>query len=244
MKPGEDVRQAIDRVGAALAQALGTRVVCIAVYGSAASDEFSPAHSDVNLLLVLQEVAFADLRLIGATLEREATPELRIATPLVVTRHFLADARDSFPIELDDIRARHRVLHGDDVLADIRVRGDRLREQAEREARGKLLRLRALVVHRPPDGTVQLALASLVAVLGVVERALLRGASVDHERGAALFAEVERHAGARLRALPGLAAMREGRTAWPAGADLDDLLAVVLHEVELLVRYVDSRADA
>ena len=61
---------------------------------------------------------------------------------------------------------------------------------------------------------------------------------------ATLFAEVERHAGARLRALPGLAAMREGRTAWPAGADLDDLLALVLHEVELLVRYVDSRADA
>jgi hypothetical protein len=241
MRPGENVRQAIDRVGEALAQALGTRAVCVAVYGSAASDEFSPAHSDVNLLLVLQEVAFADLRLIGATLEREASPELRIATPLVVTRHFLADARDSFPIELDDIRARHRVLHGADVLAEVRVRTDRLREQAEREARGKLLRLRALVVHRPPDATLQLALSSLVAVLGVIERALLRGASAEHERGATLFAEVEAHAGTRLRALPGLAAMREGRTAWPSGADLDDLLAAVLHEVELLVRYVDAR---
>lgn len=243
MRPAENVRQAIDRIGAALAQALGTRAVCIAVYGSAASDEFAPAHSDVNLLLVLHEVAFADLRLIGATLEREATPELRIATPLVVTPHFLADARDSFPIELDDIRARHRVLHGDDVLAGIRVRGDRLREQAEREARGKLLRLRALVVHRPPDETLRLALASLVAVLGVIERALLRGASVEHERGSTLFAEVERHAGERLRALPGLAAMRDGRVTWPSGADLDDLLAVVLHEVERLVRYVDARTD-
>jgi hypothetical protein len=240
MRPGENVRQAVDRIGAALAQALGTRAVCIAVYGSAASDAFSPAHSDVNLLLVLQEVAFADLRLIGATLEREASPELRIATPLVVTRHFLADARDSFPIELDDIRARHRVLHGEDVLADVHVRADRLREQAEREARGKLLRLRALVVHRPPDETLRLALSSLVAVLGVIERALLRGASPQQGRGG-LFAEVEAHAGTRLRALPGLAAMREGRTAWPSGANLDDLLAAVLHEVELLVRYVDAR---
>mgnify|MGYP001328114001 CR=1 FL=1 len=243
MRPGEDVRQAIDRIGAALAQALGTRAACVAVYGSAASDEFAPGHSDVNLLLVLHEVAFADLRLIGATLEREATPDLRIATPLVVTPHFLADARDSFPIEIDDLRRRHRVLHGADLLAGIRVRADRLREQVEREARGKLLRLRALVVHRPPDETVHVALSSLVAVLGVIERALLRTVSTDEERGATLFTEVGRHAGARLRALPGLAAMREGRTAFPGGADLDDLLAAVLHEVELVVRYVDARAD-
>jgi len=240
MRPGENVRQAIDRIGAALAQALGTRAVCIAVYGSAASDEFAPGHSDVNLLLVLQEVAFGDLRVVGATLAREATPELRIATPLVVTPHFLKDARDSFPIELDDIRARHRLLHGDDLLSAIHVRADRLREQVEREARGKLLRLRALVVHRPPDETVQVSLSSLVAVLGVIERALLRGAAADQERGATLSAEVERHGGTRLRALPSLRAMREGRTAWPTGADLNDLLVDVLREVELLVRYVDA----
>ncbi|MBM4247780.1 MAG: hypothetical protein FJ148_28995 [Deltaproteobacteria bacterium] len=243
MRPGEDVRQAIDRIGTALAQALGARAACIAVYGSAASDEFAPSHSDVNLLLVLHEVEFADLRLIGATLEREATPALRIATPLVVTPRFLADARDSFPIELDDVRRRHRLLHGEDLLAGIRVRTDRLREQVEREARGKLLRLRALVVHRPPDATVHVALSSLVAVLGVVERALLRDASAEGARGATLAAEVERHTGARLRALPGLAAMREGRTAFPTAADLDDLLAAVLHEVEMVVRYVDARVD-
>jgi hypothetical protein len=241
MKPGVKVEQRIAQVGEALAQALGTRVVCVAVYGSAASDEFSPAHSDVNLLLVLDDVSFADLRLIGVTMVREAGNELRFASPLVLTPSFLRDARDSFPIELDDIRARHRILAGRDVLADLRVSAESLREQAEREARGKLLRLRALVIHRPPDAQLRHALASLAAVLGVVERALLHAESGARPRGQALFDEIERHAAIKLRALPRLEAIREDRETWPQGADLDDLLAVALREVEALVQYIDER---
>ncbi len=240
MKPTAETERRIAQVGEALAQALGARVVCIAVYGSAADEAFSPAHSDVNLVLVLQEVSFADLRLIGTTLAREAPRELRFATPLVVTPRFLRDARDSFPIELDDIRQRHRVLVGEDVLSGIRVNPDRLREQAEREARGKLLHLRALVVHRPPDEELTDALAHLEAALVVIERALLAGTAQSAARGAALFDAVEQHTGVRLRALRRLDAMREGREPWPRGADLDDLLALVLREVEALVDFVDG----
>lgn len=240
MKPTAETEQRIARVGEALAQALGTRLVCLAVYGSAADDGFSPAHSDVNLVLVLDEVSFADLRLIGTTLAREAPREVRFATPLVITPRFLRDARDSFPIELDDMRERHRVLFGEDVLAGIRVNPDRRREQAEREARGKLLHLRALVVHRPPDEELVGALAFLESSLVVIERALLSGTAQSGARGVALFDAVEQHAGVRLRALRRLDAMREGREPWPRGADLDDLLALVLREVEALVDFVDG----
>lgn len=242
MKLHDDVRQRIDQIGATLAQALGERVVCVAVYGSAASEQFSAAHSDVNLLLVLREVSYADLRLIGVTLGREANKGLPFATPLVVTQSFLRDARDSFPIELDDIRDRHRILAGDDVLSSIHVLDDELREQAEREARGKLLRLRALVIHRPADAELHQALASLVAVLVVIERALLKATLGTQPRGQALFTAVEQHAQIKLRALPRLEAMREGNEAWPQGADLDDLLALVLREVEALVEFIDGRA--
>ncbi|MEW6268322.1 MAG: hypothetical protein AB1689_03385 [Thermodesulfobacteriota bacterium] len=240
MKPAAETARRIEQAAAALAQALGERVVCIAVYGSAAGEEFSPAHSDVNLLLVLREVSFPDLRLIGTILAREASGDLPLATPLVVTQAFLRDAADSYPIELDDLRERHRVLHGEDLLTGVRVAPARLREQAERESRGKLLRLRALAIHRPPDAELQHALASLESALVVIERALLRAASGERPgRGAALFEAIERHSGVRLRALPRLEAMRDGREAWPGGADLDDLLAVVLREVEALVRLVD-----
>jgi len=242
MKPNQDTEGRIAQVAAALAQALGESVVCIAVYGSAASEDFSPAHSDVNLLLILRDVSFADLRLIGATLSREAGKDLLFATPLVITPAFLRDARDSFPIELEDIRERHRVLVGEDVLADIRVLTGHLRAQAEREARGKLLRLRALVIHRPPDEDLRQALSSLVAALVVIERALLQAKLGTRLRGEALVGAVEQHAGVKLRALPRLEEIRQGRAPWPAGADLDDLLAAVLREVEALVVFIDGHA--
>jgi hypothetical protein len=106
MRLAPAVEARIDALGRTLGEALGGAVVCIAVYGSAAGDDFSPGHSDVNLLLVLRDVTFADLRLIGETLRRAARPDLRVATPLVVTPSFLRDARDSYPIELADIRDR------------------------------------------------------------------------------------------------------------------------------------------
>ena len=239
MQPGTEVQERIDEVGAALAQALGQSATCIAVYGSAAGDDFSPGHSDVNLVIVLRAVTFADLRLIGATLEREATDDLLFATPLVIAPSFLQDARDSFPIELDDMAARHRILHGADLLSALRVNADDIRQEAEREARSKLLHLRALVMHRPPEPEMRHALAGIVPTIALIERALLRESGL---RGAALYAEIQTRQGIRLSALERLHAMREGTERWPDGPALDDLVADALRDVETLVAWVDSHA--
>lgn len=243
MKPTADVQERIDDVGRALSQALGDGAECIAVYGSAAGDDFSPQHSDVNLLIVLRDVTFADLRLIGATLTREAPDDLLFATPLVIAPSFLTDARDSFPIELDDIAERHRVLHGTDLPKDIRVSGAHVREEAEREARSKLLHLRALVMHKPPEAEMRKALSGVVSTIALIERALLRGQQERAAvRGSALFAEVERRQGLSLQTLARLHGMREGSEPWPSGDDLDDLVRAALRDVETLVAWVDSHA--
>lgn len=247
MKPTPDVEAKIDALCRTLGDALGGAVVCIAVYGSAAGDGFAPGHSDVNLLVVLRDVGFADLRLIGDTLRRSAPKELRVATPLVVTPSFLRDARDSYPIELADIRDRHRVVVGEDVVASIAVSADRLREQAEREARGKLLKLRSLVLHRPGDAEAKTALASTVPTFEVIERGLLRAWKAERSdaqgstpRGADLFEEVERRQGVSMKSLARIARLRDDGGTWPAGADLDELIGAVLREIEALVAFIDG----
>jgi hypothetical protein len=242
MRLGADVETRIDAVGRGLADALGANALCVAVYGSAASEEFSPAHSDVNLVIVLQSVSFADLRLIGTTLARLAPRDLRFATPLVIRRGFLSNARDAFPIELADLHDRHRVVAGGDLLAEIAVSPDRLRVEAERESRGKLLRLRSLVIHRPPDAEVHQALAGVEKTFAVLARSLLkaRGIPVAGLGGAELFEAVSRDGHLSVRVLPLLAEMRDGGRPWPRGADLDELLAGLLAEIEALVAFIDA----
>lgn len=230
--------QRIDALGASLAAGLGSNLACLALYGSAVGDEFSPAHSDINLLIVLTEVHFPDLELIGETLSGEASPDFRLATPLVVAPSFLTDARDSFPIELADIARRHRILAGEDLVSGLSVDPGRVREEAEREARSKLLRLRSLILHRPPVAEIRNGLLGLVSSFSVIERALLGDAASGEE----LFRHVEQAQGVRLPTLERLCRIRAGGEGWPADDALRDILGTATREVEALVRWVDEHA--
>jgi predicted nucleotidyltransferase len=121
---------------------LGGELVAVALYGSAAGTDFVPGRSDVNVVLVVERVEYRHLRALRAASRRWR--QQGIATPLVLDRAFLAAAVDVFPMELHDLEAQHRLIHGEDVFAALRVRDDHLRYQCEHEARGKLLRLREL----------------------------------------------------------------------------------------------------
>ena len=62
--------------------------------------------------------------------------------PLLLSARELAASTDCFPIEFHDIKARHEILHGSDVIAPLQVDGRYHRAQVEHELRAKLLRLR------------------------------------------------------------------------------------------------------
>ena len=136
MQPRPETARHIDEIGTKLFAGLGSNAISVEVYGSAASDDFAPRHSDVNLFVALHNVSFADLRLIGTVLQRESDRlGLRFATPLVVRPDFLDTAGDSFPIELTDMRLRHRLLAGADLIPRLLIPAEALRTAAEREAR-------------------------------------------------------------------------------------------------------------
>src|SRR5262245_17354142 len=86
----------------------GTRLVSVALYGSAAGGDYVVGRSDLNLAVVVQSVDRDTLIAL-----RAHTPEWHkrgVATPLVLDRAFLHTAVDVFPLELYDIRDRHRLL--------------------------------------------------------------------------------------------------------------------------------------
>jgi hypothetical protein len=123
-----------------LEQAAGSNLLSVILYGSAASGEFHAEHSDLNLLCLFERLDAEILTRINPVTRRWArkgqTP------PLVFQASRLAEAADIFAIELMDIKASHKVLHGSDLVASIEVPMTLHHLQVERELRQNLVRLR------------------------------------------------------------------------------------------------------
>lgn len=123
-----------------LRNAAGERLHSIVLYGSAASQDFHPGFSDLNLLCLFQQVHGSLLDALApvfAWWEKSGQPQ-----PLVFSLDEVRNAADVFAIEFLDIKQRHRVLFGPDLFADLAVPMDLHRVQVERELRTNLIRLR------------------------------------------------------------------------------------------------------
>lgn len=120
--------------------AAGENLVSIVLYGSGAEGEFHPEYSDLNLLCVLRDASFASLSKMASVAEwwrgKKHHP------PLVLTLQDLQTAADVFSIEFIDMKQRHRVLYGEDVLSALDVPMHLHRSQLEYELREKLFLLR------------------------------------------------------------------------------------------------------
>ena len=120
--------------------AAGPNLVSVILYGSGAEGEFHEQYSDLNLLCVLRDASFASLSKIADVVawwrEKKHHP------PLVLTPADLRTSADVFSIEFVDMKQRHRVLHGEDVLGSLDVPMTLHRSQLEYELREKLFLLR------------------------------------------------------------------------------------------------------
>jgi hypothetical protein len=121
--------------------AAGGNIISMILYGSAAEGEFHPEYSDLNLLCVLQDTSFASLSKIAGVVEWWRKKKHH-PPPLVLTPQELKDTADVFSIEFVDMKQRHRVLHGEDVLRDLDIPMHLHRSQIEYELREKLFLLR------------------------------------------------------------------------------------------------------
>ena len=123
-----------------LQQAAGVNLECVALFGSAANGEFHDDYSDINILCVVRELSAPVLEKLAPIIN--AWTKKKYPAPLIFSRTELEHSADVFAIEMLDIRQRHRILHGDDIFANLSVPMDRHRVQLEHNLRTKLLTLR------------------------------------------------------------------------------------------------------
>jgi hypothetical protein len=165
----ESVARVVDPFLTEADKALGQGYSAV-LYGSAARGDFVPGRSNINLMIVMDQLTPATLRSLSRAFTgwRKGTPE----PPLMLSRAEWTRATDAFAIEITDMRTSYRVLRGADPFEGIRVDPTDLRKALEREFRGKLLRLRqGYTIYAPdPAALGKLGLQSAATIL-----VLLRG---------------------------------------------------------------------
>ncbi|HUO57714.1 MAG TPA: nucleotidyltransferase domain-containing protein [bacterium] len=119
---------------------LGTKLVSVVLFGSAAAGDHAGKSSDINLLVVTHPLDYKELQ----GLSKAVVPWTRQGNPppLLLTQEHLTEFTDVFPVEILDIQHNHRVLSGPDPVTDLKVSHDHLRVELEHELQGKLLQLR------------------------------------------------------------------------------------------------------
>lgn len=210
----------------------------VVLYGSAAAGEHIPKRSDYNVLVIVDALDTARLRMLSAT--ARAWRAAGNPPPLTFTADEWRESADVFPMEYADMLERHRLLHGDSPFEGIRVDRSDLRLQVEHQSLGKLLALRQGVLASGDDARAQLELlASSLSTIMVIFRAVerLRGESPSRDN-AALSRSVAGAAG--VDAEPFLQVVRHVRgevklAASAAPAVLDGYV----HGMEGVVRYLD-----
>lgn len=194
--------QALDTLGRQLGALAGLNASAV-LYGSAARGDWIPGRSDVNVLVLIDDVAPAALRRLKPAVTEWHRDGL--VPPLIMGRQEWRESADVFPIEIADMQAHHRVLCGTDPVAGMVVAPADLREAVERELRGKLVRLRQAYVRFGDAGQILggFALASIATYFALLRcLAILSGhapgttpsetaTAVDGALGAELAVAVE-----------------------------------------------------
>jgi len=111
--------QLLEHLVERLVEALDTNLVSVVLYGSAAAGDYQKKVSDLNVLCVLNRIGSGELRKVNKAIRWWSRKKQ--STPIFLSCEEVENAHDAFAIEFVDISTVYRVLHGENVVANIQV---------------------------------------------------------------------------------------------------------------------------
>jgi hypothetical protein len=228
----KQLRELVER----LQQAVGSNLQSVILYGSAAAGEYRPGFSDLNVLCVVERLDLETLERLNPVVvwwTRMGQP-----APLVFPREELLRSADVFAIEMLDIRAAHRVLHGENLFATLQVPMHLHRVEVERELRVQLLRLRQRYLTTPQNkkALLNLLVESISSTLTLFRHALLALGEPPAATRRDALEQLSRQLGFDPAAFGALLDLREGKR---RAAELDPI-ALLRGYLEGMTRVADE----
>jgi hypothetical protein len=194
-----------------LKAAAADNLKAVILYGSAATEEFHAKHSDLNILCLVEQADAAHLEALHGAVEWLVRHDQR--PPLVFTLEELRRSSDIFTIELLDMKSRHRILYGENVLAGISVPLHNHSIQVERELRTDWLRLRQAILGAPKKSKayLELMVSSFSAFAALFRHALIALGEAPSETKREAIDRIAQFAGADPAGFHAILGVREGK---------------------------------
>jgi hypothetical protein len=228
----------LDELVQKLKAAAADNLKAVILYGSAATEEFHAKHSDLNILCLVGQADAAHLEALHGPVDWWIRRGQR--PPLVFTLEELRRSADIFTIELLDMKSRHRVLYGENLLADISVPLHFHSLQVERELRTDWLRLRQAILAAPKKSKayLELMVSSFSAFAALFRHALIALGEAPAETKREAIDRIAQFAGADPAGFLAILGVREGKV---KGRDID--VEKTLNQYFLFVEAVTEKFD-
>ncbi len=116
------------------------RLTTVFLYGSCAVEDCSKIFNDLNVMVVINNLCAKDLddaHKISVKFAKKAK-----SLPIFMDEDEWYNSSDIYAMEYSDIKDRHKILFGKDIISDLKVEKHNLRVQCEREVKNLLIRLR------------------------------------------------------------------------------------------------------
>jgi hypothetical protein len=233
----------LDELVQRLKAAAADNLKAVILYGSAATEEFHAKHSDLNILCLVEQADAAHLEALHGAVEWWIRRDQR--PPLVFTLDELRRSADIFTIELLDMKSRHRILYGENVLAGISVPLQNHSIQVERELRTDWLRLRQAILAAPKKSKVYLELmvSSFSAFAALFRHALIALGEAPAETKREAIDRIAQFAGADPAGFHAILGVREGKVK-ERDIDTEKTLNQYFAFVEAVTEKFDRQLDS
>ena len=224
-----------------LRKVYGDALVSVVLYGSAAAGDHQSRYSDYNILCVLNRVTLRELAVSGEIFRwwrEQGSP-----APLLLSEQELATSADCFAIEYRDIRDRHRLLFGKDLIPSLALGDDvYYRAQVEHELRAKFLRLRqkAAGMLADPDLLRRLMADSISTFCVLFRHALVLAGDPPPANKREIIARARERFAIEAAPFDSLLDLREERIK-PRDLDPSSLLADYIKGISTVIDAVDSQ---
>ncbi len=161
-----------------LKEIFGKRLKSCILYGSAVKGKYREGISDINMIVIVDNLSAEDLEKIKKDLSKYAYKNL--IKVFYFSEWFLLSSSDVFPVEWSDIKENHIILYGEDLTEKINVEEENMRIELERKIKQLFLDFQQeLIFDKDKVRILKETIKNLKFLIPLIERQVKKRIEID-----------------------------------------------------------------